>query len=557
MSIKPVVGFRPPKVVLERGKMCLKRIRRDNRAIQALSLPKIVNYNVRSLMPKIGNFSLDMKERDLDISFLTEVWQKLENKKHQLKLEELLEMEGIQYISTPRPGTKRGGGAAIAVRLDKFGISKLNVSIPHGLEVVWGLLKPIVPSGKISKIITCCFYSPPRSKLRSTLVDHISLTLQHLLSTHPNAGIVISGDRNSLDIPTLLNIDPSLRQMVKQPTKGFKILDVILSNLECFYDEPVIIPPIIPDNVNKGVPSDHNGVLATPHTNPNQPQESSKTVKMIRPLPESLTVIFGQKLSSESWGNLGPQLNPTDLVKNFQDTLNTMFTDTFPEKKIVINPKDSPWFNEKLRLIKRQRQRIYQKSGKNDEYLKCREKYEKLAKTEIQKYKEKLINEVKEGKRGSCYAGLRKLGSGPGEMRQTGFQISSYADQNLSNSECVERIANYFSRVSQEYPPLNLGNLPPNLREYLGNPVNNSAPFLSQYDVYKKIMKAKKPNSVVPGDLPRKLVQLFPSELAVPATLIFNRISQSQTYPDQWKVEHQIPRPKSKVTDSEEDLRNL
>ena len=109
MSIKPVVGFRPPKVVLERGKMCLKRIRRDNRAIQALSLPKIVNYNVRSLMPKIGNFSLDMKERDLDISFLTEVWQKLENKKHQLKLEELLEMEGIQYISTPRPGTKRGG----------------------------------------------------------------------------------------------------------------------------------------------------------------------------------------------------------------------------------------------------------------------------------------------------------------------------------------------------------------------------------------------------------------------------------------------------------------
>ena len=70
-------------------------------------------------------------------------------------------------------------------------------------------------------------------------------------------------------------------------------------------------------------------------------------------------------------------------------------------------------------------------------------------------------------------------------------------------------------------------------------------------------MKAKKPNSVVHGDLPGKLVKLFPSELAVPATVIFNRISQSQTYPDQWKVEHQIPIPKSKVTDSEEDLRNL
>ena len=75
---------------------------------------------MRSLIPKIGNFSLDMKERAVDISFLTEVWQQAENKKHQFKLEELLEMEGVQYISTPRPGSKRGGGAAIAVGLDSF-----------------------------------------------------------------------------------------------------------------------------------------------------------------------------------------------------------------------------------------------------------------------------------------------------------------------------------------------------------------------------------------------------------------------------------------------------
>ena len=129
-------------MTLERGKPYWKRIRRDNCAVQALSLPKISNYNMRSLIPKIGNFSLDMKERAVDIAFLTEVWQKAENRKHQFKLEELLEMEGVQYITTPRPGTKRGGGAAIAARLDTFSISKLNVPIPMGLEVVWGLLKP-------------------------------------------------------------------------------------------------------------------------------------------------------------------------------------------------------------------------------------------------------------------------------------------------------------------------------------------------------------------------------------------------------------------------------
>ena len=71
--------------------------------MQAFTLPKIANFNVRSLFPKIGNFALDMKERESDISFLTEVWEKKEKKKHQHKLEELLEIHGIKYISTSFP----------------------------------------------------------------------------------------------------------------------------------------------------------------------------------------------------------------------------------------------------------------------------------------------------------------------------------------------------------------------------------------------------------------------------------------------------------------------
>ena len=115
---------------------------------------------MRSLVPKVGNFSLDMEERAVDIAFLSEIWEKQENKKHQFKLEELLELKGIQYISSPRPGAKRGGGAAIAFRMDKFSITKLNVSIPRGLEVVRVILKPKLINGRITKIISCCFYSP-------------------------------------------------------------------------------------------------------------------------------------------------------------------------------------------------------------------------------------------------------------------------------------------------------------------------------------------------------------------------------------------------------------
>ena len=96
---------------------------------------------------------LVMLERSGDAAFLTEVWEKKENKKHQRKLEKMLEMAGIQYISTPRPGAQRGGGAAIAIRTKNFTISKLNVMIPKSIEAVWGLLKPKIVTGKISKII--------------------------------------------------------------------------------------------------------------------------------------------------------------------------------------------------------------------------------------------------------------------------------------------------------------------------------------------------------------------------------------------------------------------
>ena len=141
-------GFRPPKIILERPPQSRKTLRRSNKAVQALALPKIANYNMRSLFPKILNFSLDMRERKTNVIFLTEPWEKKENKKHQFKLEEMLEMSGVKYISTPRPGAQRGGGAAIAAMTDKFSISKLNIPIPKSVEVVWGLLKPKVMTEK-------------------------------------------------------------------------------------------------------------------------------------------------------------------------------------------------------------------------------------------------------------------------------------------------------------------------------------------------------------------------------------------------------------------------
>ena len=138
--------------------------------------------------------------------------------KHQKKIKEMLELKGIHYISTPRPGKKRGGGAALAFSPKNFNLKKLNITIPKPVEAVWGILRPTYPNGRISEIIVCCFYSPPNAGKNLPLLDHVTKNLQELLIAHKNAGIIIMGDRNDMDIAALVSIDPSLNQLVTKPT---------------------------------------------------------------------------------------------------------------------------------------------------------------------------------------------------------------------------------------------------------------------------------------------------------------------------------------------------
>ena len=57
-------GYRPEKSFELRLPPIRKRVRRDNRSVQALKLPRVLNYNMRSIFSKIENFSEDMLERE-------------------------------------------------------------------------------------------------------------------------------------------------------------------------------------------------------------------------------------------------------------------------------------------------------------------------------------------------------------------------------------------------------------------------------------------------------------------------------------------------------------
>ena len=497
---------------------------------------------MRSFLPKIINFGADMEDRNIDISFLTEIWEKSENKRHQYKIEELCEMKGMKYISTPRPGTRRGGGAAIVVNTQRFSISKLNVSQPTCLEIVWGLMRPVLVTGRVTKIIVCSFYCPPKSTRKTLLIEHMTLTLQSLLTTFPKAGILISGDRNDLKIDRLLSIDRSLRQIVHKGTRGPNILTVVLTDLESFFQEPEIVKPIDVDDPTKGgVPSDHNGVVVPPKTVTNNLSKGPSIIRTIRPITASSINNMGQVFTNEKWLFMDPNLSPTTLTDVFEYYTGEMLNIFCPLKTIVARPEEPPYITENIKVLKRSIQREYEKRGKSVKYFHLKSSYDIKICNEATKYKDKIEDDVRTGNRSCAYSALRKLGVRPGETSSNTFILPTHLDNNLTSLQSAEVIADHFAAISQDYNPINLNDFPPKMKESLAEPNILVVPQLYEYEVFKRICKSKKPNSSVPGDLPKKLVQEFSCELTTPVTIIFNSILKTFQYPRQWVIEHQIP----------------
>ena len=176
----------------------------------------------------------------------------------------------------------------------------------------------------------------------------------------------------------------------------------------------------------------------------------------------------------------------------------------------------------------RQIKRIYRKQNKSDKYWRLKnmfnEKYEKAASA----YLEKNIRSLKEDDPGTAYRNLKKLGAQPGDCSDEGaFTLLSHLEQGLSIEESIERIAQHFAQISQEFPPFDYNKLPEQVKVKLDlASQDKSIPILSDFEVYEQIRKSKKPKSSVPGDLPRRLVKEFGPELAAPLAKIWG-VSES------------------------------
>ena len=548
----PHAEYRPP---------VLTRIVTNDRVADSAELPTVAVTNIRSLGPKIRNFSEDILLRDITACLVSETWEKENSKKYKKNLETMFEEKGLTYISCPRPSTKRGGGAAIVVNTCKFKFDNLNILVPGNLECIWGILRPRqVTSRTIYKeIILCAFYSPPNSRKNGDLISHLTSTMHHLLTSYPRCGWVMGGDKNKLPLAPIMTALPRCRQLVTKCTyKGIKIHDVILTNLGQFMSVPYIAPPVQPDDPTTGVPSDHDTAVAEPLAGAGCQVTREYKLRTWQPFPDSGMREFGSWLQSVKWkGELTWDLSPTEQAIKMENILNQRVEFQFPKKSCRVSNDDKPFINAEIKKLDKYVKKEYKQKGKSAKYKLLKSAYDEKYLKAAAAYLKSNVREMMEEAPGKAYRAMKKMGARPGDCDDDGsFTLSQHIDDNLTPCQSVERLADYFSAISQEYQPLDIQKLPERVRQKLLAEVNTcDIPVIQEYQVWSKMKAGKKTKSTVPGELPAKLRHEFGPELAAPATILFNNIAQKGQWVQHWKHGSALPLKKINNPKDESDTR--
>ena len=162
------------------------------------------------------------------------------------------------------------------------------------------------------------------------------------------------GDLNRLDT-SHINRQFKLKQLVKFRTRGTRTLDVILTNLSPFYDQPEKLPPF-------GL-SDHFTIKVLPMIR----SKRSDNIKILRTrdTSESNKMALGRVLSGIDWPCLHNLRTCDDKFSFLNDVLLVTMDIMMPIKEKRICTSDAPWMTEKLKSNIRKRQKSLKKGNQD------------------------------------------------------------------------------------------------------------------------------------------------------------------------------------------------
>ena len=373
-------------------------IKRSNKIVQALNLPKVLNLNPRSALNKVEELKTFIEEESIDCAFISESHE-TENK----KLEEVINLEGYTVISNIYQRTGKGGRPALIVNNQKYNVQNLTntvIDIPWGVEVTWALLTPknVTNDSIIQKIVLGSIYSKPASKKKTETLDHITQTY-NFLSTKYGKGLhwILAGDTNDLKLDPILSLSPNLKSMVTKPTRlnPDRILDNIITDLAKWYQAPLCLPPLDADPGSRGKPSDHLTVIMEPiSVINNKPARSVREVE-VQPLNQSGINLLKKWLNEQTWTEIFEAKSVDEKSEILQSLLLNKIDEVLHKAKRKISIDDQPFCTEKMKRLQRKKSREYRKNRKSMKWKEINLKFKKEVSRAKKDYYKQIIKDLR------------------------------------------------------------------------------------------------------------------------------------------------------------------
>ena len=219
--------------------------------------------------------------------------------------------------------------------------------------------------------VASIYYRGPKSTKKDELFDHIAQSYHFLMAKYGTGlQFIIAGDTNRLNLSPILNLSPSLKQMVRTPSRlnPPAMLDPVITTMKKFYSEPITKPPLENDEDKQGKPSDHLVVLMYPiNSQIGCPQRQTRVVES-RPLLQSGIDKMGSWITQQTWSEIYKCKDVNQKAKILQQMMTQKMDECFPIKTVKFTSDDKPWASQQIKELDRKCKQEFFKNQKSKKW---------------------------------------------------------------------------------------------------------------------------------------------------------------------------------------------
>ena len=285
-----------------------------------------------SIAPKIDEIREVLGNLNVDLGCFVETWLQ----KH--IPDQIVAAAGYNLIRRDRCVGQHGGVCAYVRKTIKYHVLEnlFNVSF----KVLWLTLRPSwLPRG-ITNVIVGIVYHPPSAD-DPLMIHYLYESLTSIESQFPNSGTILLGDFNKLKVSRNKNAF-NLKQIIKFPTCGGNILDLVMTDLDKFCDNPRKLSPF-------GL-SDHDTIMVQTRVCSHDPNVSFHTKSRdLRPTKRLALRQYLEEVNVEELVN--NQILCNDKVKTLELIINTGLDAIAPIKKKIIITNEPSWMSLSLKRL--------------------------------------------------------------------------------------------------------------------------------------------------------------------------------------------------------------